>query len=530
MTDPELPRQVPDAKVSRAPRWVPSLIWLVPLVAAVIGGTLMVRQIRSAGPTIAVEFASAEGITPGKTKVKYKNVDIGDVTEVHLNADRSKAVVIVALDHSAEDFAATDSRFWVVRPRLAGATVTGLGTLLSGAYIGVDGGRSGEEQKHFVGLESPPVVTSDEPGKRYVLHADDIGSLDVGAPVYFRRIQVGHLEQFSLDNDGQSITVGIFVRAPYDRFITEDTRFWHASGIDLSFDAGGLKLQTQSLATILLGGIAFEPLPGSDVSSPAPEGADFSLAPDRTTAVKTPDGPPQTVVFNFRNTVRGLSVGAPIDFHGVTIGAVRSIHLSHDAKTDTYLAPVTAVIYPERLGEAVGDSGGSAQQRANALVKRGLRAQLRPGNLLTGQMYVALDFFPDAEPAKVTMVDGGAVQLPTVDAEMIEIQTQVRSILKKIEGVPFDDIGKEARTTLVTLNQTLKRLDGVMADTKGEVMPELKDSLRAISQTLSGDSPTQQDTRAALRAMTDAARALKSLADGLDRNPEMLIRGRSTDK
>ncbi len=528
MNDPDLPIQAPDPKVSRAPRWVPSLIWLVPLVAAIIGGTLAVRQIRSTGPTIEIEFATAEGITPGKTKVKYKNVDIGDVTEVHLNDDRTKAVVKVELDHSAEAFAATDSRFWVVRPRLAGATVTGLGTLLSGAYIGVDGGRSKDEQKHFVGLESPPVVTSDEPGKRYVLHADDIGSLDVGAPVYFRRIQVGHLEQFSLDDDGQSITVGIFVRAPYDRFITPETRFWHASGIDLSFDAGGLKLQTQSLATILLGGIAFEPLPGSDVNTPAPEGAEFALAADRSTAVKTPDGPPQTVVFSFRNTVRGLSVGAPIDFHGVTIGQVQSIHLTHDAKTDTYLAPVTAVIYPERLGEAV--DSGDAKARAAALVKRGLRAQLRPGNLLTGQMYVALDFFPEAEPAKIAMVEGGAVQLPTVDAEMIEIQTQVRSILKKIEGVPFDEIGKEARDTLVTLNKTLKRLDGVMSDAKTDTLPELKDSLRAISQTLSGDSPTQQDTRAALRAMTDAARALKSLADGLDRNPEMLIRGRSSNK
>lgn len=529
MPNRDLPPQAPEPRVSRSPRWVPSLIWLVPLVAALIGGTLMIRQIRSTGPTIEVEFPTAEGITAGKTKVKYKNVDIGDVTEVHLSEDRAKAVVTVELQRNAEDFAAADSRFWVVRPRLAGATVTGLGTLLSGAYIGVDGGRSAERQEHFVGLETPPVVTSDEPGKRYVLHADDIGSLDVGAPVYFRRIQVGHLEQFSLDDDGKSITVGIFVRAPYDRFITRETRFWHASGVDLSFDAGGLKLQTQSLATILLGGIAFEPLPGTEISAASPEGEDFTLASDRATAIKTPDGAPQTVVFSFRNTVRGLAVGAPVDFHGVTIGSVRSIHLTHDAKTDSYLAPVTAVIYPERLGEAA-EGGGTSQARAAALVKRGLRAQLRPGNLLTGQMYVALDFFPDAAPAKLAMLDGGAVQLPTVDAEMIEIQTQVRSILKKVEGVPFDEIGKEARDTLVTLNKTLKRLDGVMADAKSDTLPELKDSLRAISQTLSGDSPTQQDTRAALRAMTDAARALKSLADGLERNPESLIRGRSSDR
>lgn len=527
MSDDRIPAQAPEPQVARSPRWLPSLIWLVPLVAAIAGVSLMVQEIRSKGPTITVAFSTAEGIVAGKTKVKYKNVDIGNVTGVHLSEDRNNAIITIELDDAAEDFAVADSRFWVVRPRLAGATVSGLGTLLSGAYIGVDGGRSDQRKEHFVGLENPPVVTSDEPGKRYVLHADDIGSLDIGSPVYFRRIQVGHLERFELDDAGRRITMEIFVRAPYDRFVTGETRFWHASGVDLSFGLEGLRLQTQSLATILLGGIAFAPLTGAEHAPAASEGAAFFLAPDRDTAVKRPEGEPQVVHMRFTDSVRGLVPGAPVDFRGIAIGSVQTVRLGHDNATDTYYAPVTAVIYPERLGEA-GDLGENPGQRAQALVKRGLRAQLRPGNILTGQMYVALDFFPNAEPADFAVLDDGTVRLPTVDAELVEIQTQVRNILDKLERVPFDEIGIEARNTLTTLNGTLKRLDNVLVAGNDGMIPDLRDSLQAISQTLSGDSPTQQDTRAALRAMTDAARALKGLADSLDRNPESLLRGRNT--
>lgn len=238
--------------VAASRRVRPSLVWGIPLIAALIGLALVVQTLSKRGPTITVSFASAEGIEPGKTKVKFKDVDIGDVRTVTLTPDRSRVIATIDLVKEAEPFAVEGSRFWVVRPRFAGSGISGLGTLLSGAYIAVDIGRSERKLMEFTGEDEPPVVASDVPGRRFVLHTADLGSLDVGSPVFFRRIEAGHVEWFSLNPDGNGLTLGIFIKAPYDRFVTPDSRFWHASGIDLRLDAAGVRVQTQSLATVWL--------------------------------------------------------------------------------------------------------------------------------------------------------------------------------------------------------------------------------------------------------------------------------------
>ncbi len=204
------------------------------------------------------------------------------------------------------------------------------------------------------------------------------------------------------------------------------------------------------------------------------------------------------------------------------IGHVAAVRIDYDAATDVFSAPVTAVIYPDRLGEAVATRKANPAARARMLVRRGLRAQLRTGSLLTGQLYVALDFFPQAKPAALVVGKDGVPELPTIPGELEELQQQVRDILKKLDAVPFDDIGRN-------LNRVLVRLDGLSATAERDLLPELRDSLAAIAQTLAADAPAQQDARAALRAMAEAARSLKTLADNLDRQPESLLRGRKDD-
>lgn len=514
----------------------PSLVWGIPIVAALIGLALVVQNLSQRGPTITVSFASAEGIEPGKTKVKYKNVDIGDVKSVALTEDRTRVEATIDLVKDAASFAVEGSRFWVVRPRLAGSGISGLGTLLSGSYIAVDAGRGDKRVTAFVGEEEPPVVSSDVPGRRFVLHADDIGSLDVGSPVFFRRIQVGHVERFNLDPDGNRITLGIFVKSPYDRFVTTESRFWHASGVDLRLDASGVKLQTQSLATILLGGVAFEN-PGVSPVKLADEGRHFNLAVDRMEALKSPDGEPQTLVLRFRQSIRGLSVGAPVDFRGVEIGRVRSLEVLYDASAGEFISPVVVDIYPQRLGQTNGAFAKDAppQERLAMLadlIRRGLRAQLRSGNLLTGQLYVALDFFPKAASARFDP-RSEPPELPTVPSDLQELQSQVQGILRKLDQIPFDTLGQDAHRVMASLEATLKRLDALAERTDREALPEISQAVRNLSQTLeviqgsmAGDAPLQQETRQALRGMSEAARSIKALTDSLERNPEALLTGK----
>lgn len=528
---PAEPQVVPSRRLR------PSLVWAIPLIAALIGVALVIQTLSKRGPTITVSFASAEGIEPGKTKVKFKNVDIGDVRTVTLTPDRSRVMVTIDLVKEAESFAVEGSRFWVVRPRLAGSGVSGLGTLLSGAYIAVDAGRSSSRVTEFSGEEEPPVVASDVPGRRFRLYAADLGSLDVGSPVFFRRIEVGHVEWFALDPDGNGLKLGIFIKAPYDRFITQDSRFWHASGVDLRLDASGVKVQTQSLATILIGGVAFETPGGIGQAPEAAEGSQFGLAADRAEALKAPDGAPQTLVLRFRQTIRGLTVGAPVDFRGVEIGQVRSIDVAYDRTNGEFFSPVVVDIYPQRLGSASATFRADATpeeqlQLLGNLVRHGLRAQLRSGSLLTGQLYVALDFFPKADPVRFdARLD--PPELPTVPSDLQEIQAQVQGILRKVEALPLETLGQDAHRVMTALEGTLKRLDTLAARADRETLPEVVQAVRDLRQTLkvlegnmAGDAPLPQETRQALKGLSDAARSIKALTDSLERNPEALLQGK----
>jgi paraquat-inducible protein B len=234
--------------VARRRNWLPSLIWVIPIVAALVGIFLVARILMDRGPEIVLTFKTAEGLEAGKTAVRYKDVQIGTVESIRLAHDRANVRVLVQLKKEAEGFTAEDTRFWVVRPRLDTSGISGLGTLLSGAYIVADAGTSENTSGEFTGLETPPIVTRDASGRQFLLRANDIGSLDIGSPVYYRRIKVGQLAAYELDPDGRGVTLRVFVNAPYDKFVGVNSRFWHASGFDVELSASGLKVRTQRRA------------------------------------------------------------------------------------------------------------------------------------------------------------------------------------------------------------------------------------------------------------------------------------------
>jgi paraquat-inducible protein B len=513
MPDVPVSRTVPK-KQSRLP-----LVWIVPIAAAVLGAWVAVTRIMSKGPTITITLDSAEGLEAGKTKIHYNGVDVGTLKTIRLSDDHQKVIATAQMEPKTEDFLVDDTVFWVVRPRISGANVSGLGTLISGAYLGMEIGRSSKHQRDFVALSVPPVVTMRQAGRYFVLKTGTLGSLDTGTPIYFRRLQVGQVVSYALDADGNAITVKVFVDAPYDRFVTTDTRFWHASGIDVSLSASGLSVQTQSLLSILVGGIAFE-TPAHDPVAPAAEpNAVFTLFADRADAFRPAARDPQTYLLVFKQSIRGLTVGAPVEFHGITIGQVTDIEPQFDAKTLEFSVGITVQMDPARFGVEMRNMGDvdlvAAHRRAvDHLVERGARALLKTGNLLTGALYVSIEMVPDAPTATVDWSQTPP-RLPTQSGQLEAIEANVASIIKKIDAMPLEQIGTDLRNAIVELDRTLASARGTLGTA---------DQLIAPNSTLVTGLDNTMDE------LNRAARSLRVLMDYLERHPEALLRGKSEGK
>src|SRR5258706_2926949 len=419
MPPAEIHADIPAAVAAGRARWHIPAVWLVPLVAALLAGWLAVKTVVERGPTITIRFKSADGIEPGKTKLKYKDVQIGVVKALWFSPDL-KAVVATA--QMEKDFGAhlvEDTRFWVVRPRIDAGTVSGLDPLLSGAYIGFDAGRSGKARREFAGLDSPPLVGTDSVGTPLVLRAASAGSLEIGSPVFFRRLAAGEVTGYELDGDGVKVT--LFIKAPFDQHVNANTRFWHASGVDVKLDASGVHVDTQSLVSILHGGIAFDTPPASAPVEPATE---FKLFENRAAALKNPETDQFEFTMLFDESVRGLEPGAPVDFRGITVGEVSAVKMQMATAGNQVLVAVRATIYPSRLEwqDAAPHTRGSPERRRrliDTLVANGMRAQLRPASLVTHQLYLALDFFPP-QAVKVNWA-ASPPQLPTHKATLGEL-------------------------------------------------------------------------------------------------------------
>lgn len=532
------PGGIPHAVAVPKRRWAISLVWIIPVVAALLGGWLALHYLLSKGPTITIRFENAQGLEAGKTKVRYKEVDIGTVTGIDIAADRSHVIVTAEIGKQAENLIVDDTRFWVVRPRITYTGVSGLGTLFSGAYIGVDAGRSDKPKTDFTGLDKPPAVTNDARGRLFTLHADDIGSLYIGAPVYFRRVPVGQVTGYAIDDDGRGVTLDVFIDAPNDRFVSSNVRFWHASGIDASLQASGLRLNTESLISILVGGIAFEPLPGVAAGKAAKAGTAFTLYADKSAAFKHTGAQVHAYRLYFRESLRGLAPGAPVDFHGIAIGEVRSIGVEYDREAKLLRFPVDIDVYPDSI--ALRDRNGVPQSLPDRvprplldeLVAHGLRAQLKSANLLTGQLYVSLDFFPRSGKAAIDWKNSPPI-LPTAAESLEDLQETLRSIAGKLDKIPFEAIGTDLQRTLKSLDATLQGADEVVKQVDRSLLPEMRGTLEEARQALgdvhrmvSPESPGQQDLRETVREAGRAARALRVLADYLSRHPEALIRGK----
>lgn len=543
----------PEARLETRRRAGPALVWLVPVVAILIAGWMVYASLRDRGARITVSFESAEGLEPGKTKVKHKDVALGIVTGVRLGPDLRRILVSIQMDAGTDGLLHEGTAFWIVRPRIGAGGVSGLSTLLSGAFIEIDPAMQGPPRREFVGLEEPPLIRSTVPGTRYVLHAERLGGLSRGAPIYYRGVEVGQVLGYQLETDQRRIAVPIFVQAPHDRLVTTATRFWDASGVRIGTGAGGIEVQLASLQALLLGGIEFDGQTGVPGAAQAPPETSFPLYPDRASAVQAGLTHKVPMLVEFEGQTRGLRPGAAVETRGLRIGTVAEVWLAWHERRNGLVIQALIEVEPERVTPIDGETGAPSRTRTlEELVASGMRAQLKTASLLTGELYIDLDFHPDAPPAEMRTVRGLPV-VPSVPTELETLSASLSGVLEKVAALPLGPLveelraavgaigdlarGQELAEALDSLAATLAALQRTAAVAE-EQTPALLRSLRqaadqareaaaALEQLLGADSRTRADLSALLREAAATARALRGFAELLQRHPEALLRGRS---
>lgn len=526
---------LPESKVVVKKRGRFSFVWIIPIISALVGAWIGINHYRSLGPTITIVFKSAEGLEANKTMIRYNGVEVGEISSIQLADDYQSVIAKARMSPKTEEFLHKDTEFWVVKPQISGANISGLNTILSGAYIGMEIGKAKESERHFIALDNPPLEVDGITGHYFTLKTPELGSLNRGTPIYYRRLQAGQVVSYELDKSGKFLNVEIFVQSPYDQFVNADTRFWQASGINLSVSASGLQMRTESLLSILVGGIAFETPDSSSQLPPAAADTTFVMFDSREDAFRPPPVSPQTYKLVFTEPLRGLAVGAPVELNGIPIGEVTEIHAQFDARNYQFSAPVTIQIDPARYGvdflnaPGGGNTNTAAEQHKtlDVFVARGLRAQLKTGSLVTGSRYVALEFFPNAKPVTLDWSQK-PLEFPTQPGSLNSIESGVSDLIAKANQIPFKDIGDNLNHTLVGAQSALAGVQGTLTGVQG-TLTNANVLLQNAGQMVGPNSLLDAQLNATLQQVGGAAQALRILADYLERHPEALIQGKSND-
>ena len=531
----------PRAIVRRRRRW--SSVWFVPAVALVVAGWLVWKNYADKGPVVKVSFETADSIEAGKTEVRCLSVRVGIVERIDLSPDLKSVVVELRIEPKSADLLRRNSRFWVVKPRISTNSISGIGTIFSGAYIELEPGDGPAGTHHFKGLEEPPVASDNVPGLRLTLVAEDAGSLTIGSPIYYRSFEVGRVERRSLDIKNRRIRFDVFIEEEYSSLVKEGTCFWNTSGIDVTAGADGFKLTTPSFQAMVSGGASFAVPKGGKAGQPILDGAVFNLFADEGEAKKSVFTPDHRCLVFFDQSVRGLSTGAPVEYRGINIGRVEEISFDYSPPGDSRV-PVLIEIDTATLNKAVEDVKNEEMILAES-VRRGLRATLGTGSLLTGALYIDLDFAANPFPAELGKL-GDYDVIPTESSGLARLQDKVEAILAKLEGLPleetltkFGNAADEITITVKDVRGTLAEAEGALAEARellasdktqgltAELDATLK-QVRTSVESLGPQGAVQGDLARTLDELRAALRSFKVLADGIDEKPNSLLFGRES--
>jgi paraquat-inducible protein B len=512
-----------------------SIIWLVPIVALAIGAWLAWDTISKEGPTISVTFDSAEGLQAGQSQLKYKDITFGTVKSLTLTPDHDHVAVTIATTHEAGPLLTEGTVFWVVKPRLFAGNVSGLETLVSGSYVGMlPPATAGTAKREFVGQEDPPILSEHIPGHTFLLKSRRIGSVTVGSPIFYRDLNVGEVLGWDIGDMANSVTIHAFVRAPYDAYVHDETRFWNASGLSVKLSATGIDVQMESLRALIFGGVAFETPKDNELAALAAENHIFPLFANRDEANSASYTREVAGLSYFTGSVRGLAPGSEVTMHGLKIGQVTDVRLKLDPVKGTVTAAVRYVVQPERvvgIGQRVYQTD---EEAVTAMLDRGLRASLETASLITGQQTVAMEFVADAPVATVTKEGNDFVIPGTESPGLGGLASSATAVLDKVNAIPFADIGANLNGILGSVNKATDSAQLERAiDNLSVALVAAKKTLGSVNQLATSvdsgygnDTKFNRDLERLLTQTDETVQTVRALAELLSEHPEALIKGR----
>lgn len=556
--------EISSPKVSK--RSGPSVVWIIPMITLLVGGWLIVKTLSEQGPRVTISFKTAEGIEVGKTKIKYKNVDIGVVEQIKFSDDFSNVILTAEFNKGSEKFLRRSTRFWVVKPQLGLRGASGLNTLISGAFIEIEPG-PGAEQRHFIGLEKQPVVKADEQGVEIILVTQNLGSIDIGSPIYYQGLLAGEVLGHELGNDRKSVYVHAFIKDPFDQLIRGNTYFWNVSGINVSMGADGFKVQTESVRSMMFGGIAFDTPETLEHVSTDMDNLVFTLHESFEAIQENSYTRKLKFIMFFDSSVRGLNIGAPVEFKGIKVGSVLDVRLEFNNDDTSFRIPVLIEIELQRIIERGKDQDSSSHETLSKLVERGLRARLQTGSLLTSQLYVELDMHPDT-PIIVSGEQTPFPELPTLaTANFGAITASAEKLLAKLNAIDINEVSAilletfdNANQTLVSADETITNANALLTvpgitqtiqdmqvsmssfknilqkvdaaniqeaiDAGHLALENLTITLSKTNNVLEPNSPAQYNLIKLTGELEETARSIRALVETLERNPQALIFGK----
>ena len=512
-----------------------SMVWFIPLLALIIGGWMLIQNIRTQGPVVTLHMPSADGIEVNKTVVKVLSVEVGRVTEINLKKDRTGVEVKLQLNAETKNLLKENTHFWVIKPRIDQSGIQGLGTLFSGAYIEFSPGTEGNDTYNFTVLPEPPIALTNQQGLRLHLESSVEKLIPAGNPVLYHNIIVGRIEKSEFLPQDQKNHYQIFIDKPFDSLVNDNVKFWITSGFDIKASPNGFKLRTGPLSTLLGGAISFTAKPGAVPGKAVASNSRFTLYGDLDQIEHTPSDRALYFVVLFDHSVRGLNPNAPVEYKGIRIGSVAQVPFFEKNESLKLFQgkniPVLIQIDPENMElNAEKQDKVYWEKELNQAINKGLTARLQSNSLIMGGLYIDLSLQPNA-PKSGAIEYAGHTIIPSISSGLDQIQDQITELLKKLNNLPLESSVKELNATLKEIRNLSASLNQVASSAETQNIPkELNQTLKDIKKTLQGvapGSPLYGEAQKTLNSLNKTLEHIEPTVRTINEQPNSLIFNRS---